>query len=366
MERGETVDCGRAHHERSIRSRASSVISTGTKTSIGTFAHEEQHGAGIDVLLGTRNFRITARPGSIISISSFDCPAPAYEAHTSNHASNPQAPAPTPILRTNSVPLRAQAPNPSSSQTTLPTPKAMSPPTPQSPSREPSPPSPPVSPSLIDPENALSQHYTRVVRTIDANHHAEIARLKSTHATELAQIRHDIDQAYRKELKAKDVQIEHIREETSKAIAETEERCMHELELRSRELDLARNALIEQEARLSVEWAERVDKARNAVEDQWELRWQDRARITQLGAEIERERQQIQLAQALEVRDKQWTEYLAREEPELARVVTSPMSKAAVENEVRLTSETKDEYVAPASTWRPFSRRGCEKKLSGP
>ena len=366
MERIEALDCGRNHHERSIRSRASSVISTGTKTSIGTFAHEEQHSTGIDVLLGARNFRITARPGSIISISSFDCPAPAYEAHTSSHAASPQAPAPTPVLRTSSVPLRAQAPNPSSSQTTLPTPKAMNPPTPQFPSREPSPSSPRDSPSPVDPENAISQHYTRVVRTIDANHHAEIARLNSTHATELAQIRHDIDQAYRKELKAKDVQIEHIREETSKAIAKTEERCMHELELKARELEAARNALEEQAVRLSVEWAERVDKARNAVEDQWELRWQDRARIAQLGAEIERERQQMQLAQALEARDQQWTEYLAREEPELARVVTSPTSKAAVENEVGLSGGTKDECPVPTSLWRSFSRKGGERKAPGP
>ena len=352
MERGETVDHGRTgqyHRERSVRSRASSVISTGTKTSIGTFAHEEQHGAGIDVLLGTRNFRITARPGSILSISSFDCPAPAYEAHASGNAAVPPAAAPLP--RTNSAPLGTQPQNPSSSQTTLPTPQAMNPPTPKFPSREPSPSSPPVSPSAVDPENALSQHYTRVVRTIDANHHAEIARLKATHATELAQTRHDIDQVYRKELKAKDAQIEHIREETSKAIAETEERCMHELEFKSRELDSTRNAMEELEVRLSSEWAERVEKARNAVEDQWELRWQDRARISQLGAEIERERQQMQLAQALEVRDKQWNEYLAREEPELARVVTSPTSRAAVE------SEAKAECVATASAWRPFSKK---------
>ena len=191
------------------------------------------------------------------------------------------------------------------------------------------------------------------MRTIDANHHEEVARLKSTHAAELAQIRHDIDQAYRKELKAKDAQIEHIREETSKAISEIEDRCMHELELRSRELDSVRNAMEELEVRLAEEWAEKVERARNAVEDQWELRWQDRARIAQLGAEIEKERQQMRLTQALEARDKQWNEYLEREEPELARIVTSPTSRAAVENEV------KGDCVPSAITWRPFSRKPC-------
>ena len=352
MDHVETTDYGRTsqyHRGRSIRSRASSVISTGTKTSIGTY--EEQHSAGIDVLLGTRNFRITARPGSILSISSFDCPAPAYEAHASSHAATPSAPARVP--RTNSAPLGTQPQNFTSSQTTLPTPKAMSPHTPHLSSRESSPPSPPVSPSAVDPENAISQHYTRVVRTIDANHHEEVARLKSTHAAELAQIRHDIDQAYRKELKAKDAQIEHIREETSKAISEIEDRCMHELELRSRELDSVRNAMEELEVRLAEEWAEKVERARNAVEDQWELRWQDRARIAQLGAEIEKERQQMRLTQALEARDKQWNEYLEREEPELARIVTPPTSRAAVENEM------KGDCVPSAITWRPFSRKPC-------
>ena len=43
----------------------------------------------------------------------------------------------------------------------------------------------------------------------------------------------------------------------------------------------------------------------------------------------------MQLAQALEVGEQQWTECLAREEPELARVVTSPVSRAALENEAK-------------------------------
>ena len=77
----------------SLRSTASSIISTGTKTSIGTLAqayhpHEESSSAGIDVHLGGhRNFRITARPGSILSISSLDSPAPPYESCSSTNAS---------------------------------------------------------------------------------------------------------------------------------------------------------------------------------------------------------------------------------------------------------------------------------------
>ena len=57
----------------SLRSRASSIVSTSTKTSITTLPQpapsSSTHPSGsIDVLLGQRNFRITARPGSVLSI----------------------------------------------------------------------------------------------------------------------------------------------------------------------------------------------------------------------------------------------------------------------------------------------------------
>jgi len=57
-------------------SRASSIISTHTKTSIITLDAPQS----IDVLLGRENFRI-AREGSLIDISRDDTPAPPYDAH---------------------------------------------------------------------------------------------------------------------------------------------------------------------------------------------------------------------------------------------------------------------------------------------
>ncbi|MCJ1235329.1 hypothetical protein MMC14_003297 [Varicellaria rhodocarpa] len=169
--------------ELSIRSRASSVISTGTKMSIGTI-QEEQQPTGIDVLLGRRNFRLTRRPGSILSISSFDQPAPPYEGPseqsssiatlTSRHIPNSSPLAVYPHMTVSQS--DDQVDRNHSSSTPVPESLASS-----------------VHPS--DTPNALFHHYTEIVRTIDANNQAEIARLSSAqehrnaeHAAELASL----------------------------------------------------------------------------------------------------------------------------------------------------------------------------------
>ena len=254
------------HSGLSLRSRASSTISTGTKFSIATLPYEEQHPTGIDVLLGQRNFRISARPDSVLSISSFSQPPPYNGPSDGYGASTPLATSPT---------------EHSSSITAL---------SPQTPTQ--SEPASPNTATALDHENVLSRHYTHVVRTIDANHHAELARLSTIHTAELASTRHAIDAAYRRELKAKDVHVEQIRRESAKEVSEAEERCrraMEEKEMRMEQLrqECASNIEATEAKRISTitdltqECEVRIHKARNEVEDVWEWRWKDRARISE-------------------------------------------------------------------------------------
>ena len=257
------------HSGLSLRSRASSTISTGTKFSIATLPYEEQHPTGIDVLLGQRNFRITTRPDSVLSISSFSQPPP-YEGPSDIHgASTPLATSPI------------EHGDPQGSITAS---------SPQTPTQ--SEPASPNAATIFDHENALSRHYTHVVRTIDANHHAELTRLNATHIAELASTRHAIDAAYRRELKAKDAHVEQIRRESAKDVSEVEEKCRRLVEEKDAQMEQLRqdvdSRIAGTEAKCIVtitdliqECEVRLHKARNEVEDLWEGRWKDRARISE-------------------------------------------------------------------------------------
>ncbi|MCJ1388407.1 hypothetical protein MMC18_001254 [Xylographa bjoerkii] len=309
----------------SLRSRASSVVSTGTKTSIGTLAHpnyrsessspECPQAAGIDVLLGHRNFRITARPGSVLSISSFDHPAPPYDAplptgtgHTILNPSEFETPDATSHLPQNEK-CYGSNPPPNTSSAAEPSPPFRSSRSARSvhfaspihsPSRSP-PPSPSLSPTLPSPPT-LSQHYTHVVRTIDANHRAEIVTLTATHTAALASTRNAIDAAYRVALRARDAEVENIRQDNAAAVAAIEARhkaSMDAVEDRQKaenERNTARTAAVEELhkaeiAQERVTWAKKVEKARNEVEDMWESRWRDTMRVTSV--ELERLRMRV-------------------------------------------------------------------------
>ncbi|MCJ1317616.1 hypothetical protein MMC15_002941 [Xylographa vitiligo] len=306
----------------SLRSRASSVVSTGTKTSIGTLANpnyqpespppECAQAAGIDVLLGHRNFRITARPGSVLSISSFDHPAPPYDAQlppgTGHTTLNPSEFETAEPATTRPQVDRGYEPS-------LPSPPLRSSRSARSvhfaspihsPSHSP-PPSPSFSPSLPSPPT-LSQHYTHVVRTIDANHRAEIASLTATHTAALASTRNAIDAAYRVALRARDAEVENIRQDNAAAVAAIEARHKAALDAvadRHRaEADrhTARMEAVEElhRAEMAQEreaWVKEVGRARNEVEDMWEARWSDTMRVT--SGEMERLRMRVRELEAI-------------------------------------------------------------------
>ena len=275
----------------SFRSRASSVISTGTKFSISTIPQGHFH---IDHVLGGDNPRSTStRPNSLYSMRSVAPSLPPYE---------DQAPRPAPI----------QIPAPTGNDSDQ-----------------------PPTPSTADPENALSIHYGRVVRTIDENHARQLARIYEAHdqqlkahEQELAATREAVDQAYRKEWKAKNREMERIREEAAATVAEMQQKLGRELE-RGREECAAKVAALEEQVwSLSVTHAESlariqqdaadqavtlheeyqaaIEKARNAIEDLWEGRWNDRTRL----AAEEAQRRDLE-------RDAEWLRVIENTHPEI-------------------------------------------------
>ncbi|MCJ1341161.1 hypothetical protein MMC09_006457 [Bachmanniomyces sp. S44760] len=305
----------------SIRSRASSIMSTGTKTSIGTLVapSEDDPNRNIEVLLGRRNFRISARPGSILSVRSFDQPAPPYEnyaldstllqaAHHDHGFDTPEA---SSWPSTDSISTLAIAPNDSPS--TLAPSITNAHPLLQTSSHEAylatSSPT-----TAIDSENALSQHYTAVVRTIDENHRAEVARLESTHRLALSDIRHSIDAAYRRELKARDSEVEKIKEECAALIASVEDRHIEYVQEKEREVEKFQG---ETAARLIEEHLVAVEKARHEVEDVWEGRWKQRNRIVDEEAAARELRGKETLAKRLDARDGEWAERLSLKWPHM-------------------------------------------------
>ena len=283
----------------SFRSRASSVISTGTKFSISTMPQGHFHID--DVLEGNTTLTTSTRPESMYSIPSTATSLPPYE---------DQAPRPAPIH------VYPRSGNDSDQ---------------------------PPTPSTADPENAISIHYGRVVRTIDENHARQLARIYEghdqelrAHEQELAATREAVDQAYRKEWKAKNREMERVREEAAASVAEMQKRLDRELE-RGREVCAAKVAALEEQLRslsathagslariqqdatdqvatLHEEYQATIEKARNAIEDLWEGRWTDR---TRLAAEEVRRRDSE--------RDAEWLRVIESTHPELLDEMNTTM-----------------------------------------
>lgn len=271
--------------EASLRSRASSVITTGTRFSISTLPNEEY--SNLENVLGRPARSATTRPRSIFSFASNETSLPPYE--------DPRAVEPLgPPARRNGIEASGQSSGP------------------QTPS--------PTSP-VVDPENTLSMHYGRVVRTIDQNHIHQMRRLKEAHQEELGTTRHAIDQAYRSVLKARNREVERMREEMASLSAE------HDAVIAR----LQREAL-EQATEQSQAHHVALDKACNAIEDVWEARWNDRIRLADEEAikrdsmyqqslnafTVERDRAIEESRSALVDRDNAWVQILNISHPELA------------------------------------------------
>ena len=267
----------------STRSRASSVFSTGTRISIATLQQEELQSFGPSTIISARNI---ARPPSLRTLASHEVPAPPYEAYQTSQA--PPLSYTQHHLATSGYSTPLAAANLENLST--------------SPASE--------------PENTFLTHYGRVVRIIDENHARELARITAEHERDkarlvneheraVAAVRHEIDQAYRKEWKVKNREVEKSREEATARVANLEAEC--------KDLTIAHAAII---AQLRQDTSDQVsalveahvlatDKARNAIEDLWEGRWNDRVRLAAEEArrlELENQRRS---EQALAKRDQE-------------------------------------------------------------
>lgn len=293
----------------SYRSRASSVISTGTKVSISTLPSGHYHIDG--VLEGSHSRDMAARPASLYSVRSMAPSLPPYEAHQPMDV----------LLSTNSNPmplntLRVSTNNDLQIASST-----------ANDSEHPSPPS--------DPENALSMHYGRVVRTIDENHARQLALVNSAHAQEIATSRNAIDQAYRKEWKAKDREIQCAREEAANEIEGVRREAAAEVAAAHEEIELLATthentvASIQQENdnrlnSLNEEHRVAIEKARNAVEDLWEARWNDRKKLAaeearRTAQEAERREQQ---------KDQDWLQAIRTLHPDLVDEISKAVDSA--------------------------------------
>lgn len=292
----------------SLRSRASSVVSTGTKISIGTLPQEESQ--SIETGFAGRNWRINSggRRHSLLSFSSHDQPAPPYDDPDGPYLSSYQY---TPnIIGQMRSPAADEDHDDDDDD------------------------GPSISPP-IDSENALSMHYSRVVRTIDVNQAQEIQRLTQEHEREvnacrdeiqhlaevhekkLAAMRHEIDQAYRKEWKAKNREVEKIREEANIGVATLEMEVQRLITTHEDTVLRMQHETSEQIMRLEEGHEVALDKARNAIEDIWEGRWSDRTRIVKEEAHLAGLNSQRELEKAVANRDEEWVRELSSRRPDL-------------------------------------------------
>lgn len=97
------------------------------------------------------------------------------------------------------------------------------------------------SPSTMEPlggandaANAIALHYRGMIQTIDQNHLNEIHRLRTAHSEEIGSLntahkeeigslRHDIDQAYRREFRAVRQEMEKVREESATQVEKAQQ-----------------------------------------------------------------------------------------------------------------------------------------------
>lgn len=247
--------------EGSLRSRASSVISTGTKFSISTMPQGLYHIDGIVEGASSRN--VATRPGSIYSIRSLAPSLPPYEGHQPMDSSQ--------TVTNDSNDLEQ-----------------------------------PSTPLDSENANALSRHYGRVVRTIDENHARQLERIYRGHEQQLAETRDAIDRAYRVEFKKKDQEVEQIREEVAATVASLENEIKTLETTHEETMALLQQEAADQTANINDTHKKDKEKACHAIEDVWEGRWNDSKRL----AAEEAQRRDLE-------RDREWLGVLQATHPEI-------------------------------------------------
>ena len=172
-----------------------------------------------------------------------------------------------------------------------------------------------------DPENSITAHYSRIVRTIDSRYTSEIEQLKTElenlkveherkmetvqaeHDRRIAHLRNEMDATYRVALKSRDKAAEKAREQAAFESEACEERIAQ----------MQRQAA-ERESQLNDKHARMLEKARHEVEDVWERRWRDK-----FGLVDEEDNRRIK------GRDGEWLTFLQRECPDIVEIARVQM-----------------------------------------
>ena len=225
----------------SARSRASSLVSTSTRFTTGTMPPAVRN--------ARQEFVMVDRPPSLFSIGSQ--PLPPYQ----QHADGAQH-------------TTGQAASGSSEEANLDHLSQLE--------------------GASDAANAVASHYRGIIQVIDQNHLNEVKRLQDAQREEIGTLRHDIDQAYRREFRAirqdmeavrraSALQVENNERETSSRISKIEADMRKDMET------------VRRASAASVERSEREAKARIA-----QIQEEMRLKEAQHAEELEGQRREIE------------------------------------------------------------------------
>ena len=281
----------------SYRSRASSVISTGTKFSISTMPHG--FNSIDDMVEGSYSSDATVRPRSVYNINGLIDGSNSVNART-----RPASLYSAQSIATSLPPYEGHAPLDSFTQTATGRDNELE----QS--------------FTLDTENAhaLSRHYGRIVRTIDENHMRQLERINRSHKQELDETREAIDRAYRAEYmlvrgeaaatiaaesKRKDKEFVHYQEEALAKIANLKAEIGALKESYDEEVAVLKREAADRALEMRETYNKDTEKACHTIEDMWEVRWNDRTRLA-----IEENHRRDR------ARDQEWLSVLQAKHPE--------------------------------------------------
>ena len=306
-----------AHNGSNVQSETSSIVPTSARLSIATTTHPAFNMAANTETIGTMLDSILTNPGwsvaaetrrrrnSLLSMRSLVPTLPPYEDHLGHHALQNGHPGPS-----NLGPGLSNGTTTHNEKSST---AAMGASEPADPNAEASDSHHPVDQPDPDPENNLSAHYSRIVRTLDSRYTSELERLRQederlrvSHAEDVALMRNNLDAAYRDVLKKRDREVERAREEVASRAAELEQevgRWKEDGEERFRKLE---DDALQERVMMKEAHAREMERARNAVEDVWERRWRDR-----MGLVDEEGRRRVK------ERDLEWLAFLRDQCPDI-------------------------------------------------
>ncbi|KAI4112374.1 MAG: hypothetical protein LQ345_006471 [Seirophora villosa] len=266
----------------SLRSRASSIITTTTKFSLETLSQDDR--SSIVAIRERPRPNLTGRPRSMLSMTSIARPAPPYTetpefplvlpGHQSGdfqHPLNPPSDLPPPQPSSASIPTPPPPSSPDSATTSPPASSSAS--------------DSDASSSPLDPDNprTCTRYYSQIVRTLDQNYTASLAALRAQHARDLAATRHSIDAAYRTQWKAAARDTELAKQDAAREVEAVKQEAARAAEAMRRECEgnarQMERAIVEHAEQKEWEMQAAVQRARHEVEDLWERRWRERARV---------------------------------------------------------------------------------------